>query len=295
MIWDIPGVHVGNWTDPEARTGCTVVLFDRPAVASGEIRGGAPATREFALLDPLARVQHVDAVVLSGGSAFGLAAADGVVAWCEEQGRGVPTSAGRVPIVVAMSLYDLAVGDPTVRPGAVEGRAACEAAPQRETGRVGAGCGATVGKWRGADRAVAGGLVGATERRGGLVVSALVAVNAWGDVAGHGAHGEPEPEIIDPSLTDPAADAGVADGAVGGNTTIGVVVTNAALDAVGCHHVARGGHDGLARAVSPPHSSLDGDGFVAVSTGQRAAAVDQVRWMAVTAVDRAIRALGTDR
>lgn len=304
MIWEVPGVSVGHWSDRTARTGCTAILFDPPVVASGEVRGAAPATREFALLDPMASVQRIDAVVLSGGSAFGLAAAHGAMEWCEAHDRGFPTSAGRVPIVVGMSLFDLAVGDASVRPDAGSGRAACEAAPQEVLGDVGAGTGCTVGKWRGAEAAVAGGLVGAVQRRDDLVVAALVAVNPWGDVVGTGSHHLPHPEV---SLVDEgggAEDLGVAepgageldvDDPAGTNTTIGVVVTNAVLDKVGCHHVARAAHDGLARAITPPHSSVDGDAFVAAATCEVLAHPDPVRLLALTAVDRAIRSLGSDR
>jgi len=285
VIWEVPGVSVGHWTDRDARTGCTVVLLDPPAVASGEVRGGSPATREFALLDPLATVQRVDAVVISGGSAFGLAAADGVASWCEERGRGVPTRAGRVPIVVGMSLYDLAVGDASVRPGPAEGRAACEAAPSEELGGVGAGCGATVGSWRGEDLQLPGGLVGAVERDGELVVAALVALNPWGDVVGHGHHGEPAPEAAPPW----------GDEGERTQTTLAVVATNARLDPPGCHQVARGGHDGLARAIDPPHTAADGDAVVAVSTGLLDAAADHVRRLAVRAVEHAVLSLPADR
>ncbi len=283
MIWEVPGVNVGHWTDREARTGCTVALFPPDAVASGEVRGGAPATREFALLDPLATVGQVDAVVMSGGSAFGLAACDGVAEWCEQQGRGFPTPAGRVPIVVGMSLFDLAVGDARVRPGRSEGFAACEAAPSRELGRVGAGCGATVGSWRGPELQLPGGLVGAVERDGELVVAVLAALNPWGDVVGHGRHGTPPPpQAFAPPPSRIA-------------TCLVLVVTNGSLDRVECHHVARGGHDGLARAIDPPHTAADGDAVVAVATGAVAAVGQQVRHMAVSAVERAVRSLPDDR
>lgn len=286
---------VGHWSDESARTGCTVVLFDPGAVASGEVRGGAPASHEMALLDPAATVDRLDAVVLSGGSAFGLASTAGVVRWCEETGRGVPTVGGRVPIVVGLALYDLAVGEASVRPGPDEGYEACVDASHvaggdgsvvPALGGVGAGTGATVGKWRGHDQAVRGGLVGAVERDGDLVVAALVAVNAWGDVAGVGLDGHPWPELGGP---DPLVLLGAARSSE--NTTIGVVVTNARLDKAGCHHVARGAHDGLARAVTPPHSSVDGDAFVAAATGVVDAPVDLVRARAVVVVDRAIRSL----
>src|SRR3954471_923129 len=182
----ISGVRVGHWTDTEALTGCTAVLLPEGSTASGEVRGGAPATREFELLAPHRTVEQVDAVVLSGGSAFGLAACDGVVSWLEEQGRGFPTPAGRVPIVVGMALFDLAVGDASVRPGPAEGRAACEDAREEgfETGPVGAGAGAAVGRWRGEERDA--GLSVAREAAGeeGLIVAALAVVNAFGDVRG---------------------------------------------------------------------------------------------------------------
>ena len=165
------GVEVGHWTDPDARTGCTVVVLPEATVASGEVRGGAPATRDFALLEPGRLVDHVDAVVLSGGSAFGLAAADGVVDELEAQGRGFPTTAGAVPIVVAMALFDLGVGDASVRPDATAGRSAFQARTAHvETGSVGAGTGATVGKWRGPQAAIPGGLGAAAvvRRRDGI-------------------------------------------------------------------------------------------------------------------------------
>jgi L-aminopeptidase/D-esterase-like protein len=277
MITEVAGVRVGHWTDADARTGCTVVLLPEGSVASGEVRGGAPATREFALLDPQRLVDRVDAVVLTGGSAFGLASADGVVRWCEERGLGFPTLAGPVPIVVAMGLFDLAVGDPSVRPGPAEGRAACDAATSGPVavGQVGAGTGATVSKWRGPSAVRPGGLGTATERQGDLVVSALLAVNAFGDIDGTVPGGDP-----------PAAD---PEGAPFTNTTIGVVVTNAGLDASACLLVAQSAHDGYARALVPAHTRFDGDAVVAASCGSVEADVEQVRLLAVRAVERAIR------
>jgi L-aminopeptidase/D-esterase-like protein len=284
MIWELAGVRVGHWTDAVARTGCTVVLFPGGVVASGEVRGGAPATHEFTVLDPFATVERIDAVVLAGGSAFGLAATHGVMGWCEERGRGFPTAAGPVPIVIGMALFDLMVGDGSVRPGPAEGAAACAAAGSTDLGPVGVGAGATVGNWRGPDAAVGGGLVGAVATDGDLVVAALVAVNAWGDVAGHGRAGEPWPDLqAAPESGSPPTF---------GHTTIGLVVTNARVDKVGCHHLARGAHDGLARAVTPPHSRGDGDAFVAAATGEVDASVELVRAHAVEVVDAAIRSLG---
>lgn len=288
MATDVEGVRVGHWTDAEARTGCTVVLLPEGTVASGEVRGGAPATREFALLDPTRMVTRLDAVVLSGGSAFGLAAADGVMAHLAGAGVGFETVGGPVPIVVAMSLYDLAVGDPGVRPTAEDGRRAAEAARAGavETGPVGAGTGATVAKWRGPDHRRPGGLVAATRRGGGgLVVSALVAVNAFGEP------GADPGDVADGSLT--ASD--LAEGAPGTNTTIGVVVTNARLDKVACHLLAQSAHHGLARAVSPSHTSVDGDAFVAAATGAVEAEVAVVRNLAVAAVSDAVLTLALPR
>lgn len=275
----VEGVAVGHWTDPVARTGCTVVRLPAGSVASGEVRGGAPATREFDLLVPGRLVERIDAVVLTGGSAFGLAAADGVGRACEASGLGFPTGAGRVPIVVAMAIYDLAQGDPSVRPGPTEGASAWEAAVAGpvETGAVGAGAGATTGRWRGTGSAREGGLGAASVRAGDLVVGALAVVNAAGDVVPLGE--EPGPGL--PSTP--------SDVPVGTSTTIGVVVTNARLDELGCLAAAQGAHDGLARAVHPPHLSVDGDAVVAVATGRVDATPDQVRTMAVLAFAAAIR------
>lgn len=294
MLTDVAGVRVGHWTDSRARTGCSVVLFPDGTVASGEVRGGAPGTREWELLRPDRLVERVDAVVLAGGSAFGLAACDGVAAWCEARGMGVTTGAGPVPIVVGAVLYDLGVGDPSVRPGPAEGAAACDAATDRpfDVGPVGAGAGATVGKWRGAEAAGPGGIGTATLRHGELVVSALMACNAWGDVRRgprwpHGAMVLTPPWEQAPSIT-----------TIGtttlGNTTIGVVATNARLTKAQCLLVAQSGHDGFARALDPVHTTLDGDALVAAATGAVEVTVphglETVRRMAAEAVEQAIRA-----
>jgi L-aminopeptidase/D-esterase-like protein len=274
VITEVPGVLVGHWTDEEARTGCTVVLFPTGTVASGEVRGGAPGTREWELLAPERTVAHLDAVVLAGGSAFGLAACDGVMRWCEEQGRGVATPAGPVPIVVGAVLYDLWVGDPAVRPTAASGYAACVAAANGDhpMGRVGAGTGATIGKWRGPEHARPGGIGSASRHHGELVVAALMAVNAFGDLRR-------------------AAPAREGDWPAGNpltNTTIGVVATNATLDKVGCLLVAQSAHDGLARALEPAHSTVDGDAIVAAATGGVIAPLDHVRLLAAQVVADAI-------
>ncbi|MGH9211034.1 MAG: P1 family peptidase [Acidimicrobiales bacterium] len=287
MITDVAGIRVGSWTDDRAATGCTVVLFPDGTVASGEVRGGAPASREVALLEPGRRVDRVDAVVLTGGSAFGLASCDGVVRFCEERGMGVPTPAGVVPIVVGLGLFDLWVGDATVRPGAEDGYAACEVATAGpvDLGAVGAATGATVGDGSGGRRP--GGLGSATARAGDLVVSALVAVNAAG-VVGADDESAPLAAARFEAIAAAAMVAGAADSPLG-HTTIGVVATNASLDKVGCHLVAQSAHDGLARAVFPAHTRFDGDAFVAAAVGGVTADVDAVRALAVHAVAAAIR------
>lgn len=280
----IPGVRVGHWTDVHARTGCTVVLLPEDTVASGEVRGGAPATREFALLEPSRLVRRIDAVVLTGGSAFGLASADGVMRFCEREGHGYPTAGGVVPIVVAMGVFDLAVGDGSVRPDAAAGEAACAAAREGpfRTGSVGAGTGATVDKWRGPENRRPGGIGTGRYTDGDLVVTAIAVVNAFGIVLMRGE----EP----PTPPWPRDEAEAAFGtSEANNTIVGVVITNARLDKADCLLVAQGGHDGIARCVHPPHTSVDGDAIVAAATGQVDARVDQVRALAVSAFTAAIR------
>ena len=284
----IPGVEIGHWTDPVARTGCTVIVLPPGTTASGEVRGGAPATRDFALLAPERMVDCIDAIVLAGGSAFGLAAADGVMEALEAEGRGFETDHGPVPIVVAMALYDLGTGDASVRPDAAAGRGAAKSrSAATETGAVGAGTGATVSKWLGADNAEPGGLGVATARRGELIVTAVVALNAAG-TPGPAAAGMLE-QIAAGSFTrwesrsDPFS-----------NTTLCAVLTNAALSKLDCFWVAQGGHDGLARELVPAHSRSDGDAVVAAATGPVPADVDDVRLLAVAAVAKAVRcAVGT--
>ena len=277
LISDVEGVLVGHWTDDVAQTGCTAVLFPEGTVASGEVRGGAPGTREFDLLAPERMVRRIDAAMLCGGSAFGLAACDGAMRWLEERGRGFPTPAGPVPIVVGMVLFDLMVGDASVRPDAGSGYAACDAAGASfAVGRVGAGSGATVSKTGGAATARPGGLGSASVRRGDLVVAALFAVNAFGDLR---RDGDVSAHDFDPASFE--------------NTTIGVVATNARLDKVECLLVAQGGHDGLARALDPVHATVDGDAIVAAATGRVEAPIDVVRALAARVTEDAVRAAAT--
>lgn len=276
-------VHVGHWTATDERTGCTAVMFPEGTVASGEVRGGAPATREFALLDPRRMVQHIDAVVLSGGSAFGLASAHGVMQYLQSKGRGFPTKAGPVPIVVAMALFDLA--EDVEPPGVHEGfHAAVAAGPGIAHGKVGAGAGATVGSWRGADHQSAGGL-GLGRVKSGLVeVTALIAVNPAGDIDDGVTRAEVlEGRFVEPERSTPPFE----------NTTIGVIWTNARLDKLGCRLVAESGHDGLGRALMPAHTASDGDALVAAATGDVEATSLTVRLLAAIAVEQAVRSVGT--
>lgn len=257
------GVRVGHWTG--TGTGVTVVLCPPGTVGSAEIRGGAPAERELALLEPSRAVEHVDAVVLTGGSAFGLAAADGVVTWLAEHGRGFPTRGGVVPIVPTVAIYDLVeAGD--VRPGAAEGRAAAVEADaaaggaEPARGRVGAGAGATVGKWRGPERSVPGGLgVGAAEVDGAHV-GALAVVNAIGDVV------DVDARVLAGS-TAPAGSPAFPEIQPFEATTLVVVTTEARLTKAECHLLAQSGHHGIAHAVRPSHTRYDGDVVIALATG----------------------------
>jgi L-aminopeptidase/D-esterase-like protein len=278
-IVDVPGLRVGHFTLSERLTGCSVVLAPEGAVGAVDVRGAAPGTRETDLLDPANLVDKVHAVLLSGGSAFGLDAATGVVRWLEEHQIGFETGHGRVPIVPAAVLFDLPVvreGDnPTARPNAEAGYAACKAATTAPpaAGNVGAGAGACVGKLFGLDRCMKGGIGNASVRVGPWVVGALVACNAVGDV-------------IDPSTGQILAGARTANGLQlldtqraflqgergkrplpGTNTTIGVVATNATLTKAQAKRMAMSAHDGLARSIRPAHTTLDGDTLFAMATG----------------------------
>ena len=277
-------VKVGHWSDQPARTGCTVLILPEGTVASREVRGGAPATRDLDALAPDKAVTTTDAVVLTGGSAFGLAAADGVMRFLEDAGRGVPTPAGRVPIVPTLALFDLGVGDASVRPTAENGLEAARSAtgPEFTIGQIGAGTGTLTSWWRGVDAARPGGLRYAETVMGGIVVGAWCAVNAYGDIDHGGSTSVDLAAVAD--LAPPFEFESTRT-----HTTIGAVVTNARLDKTACHVVAQGAHDGLSRALTPPHTRYDGDAFIAAATGQVPADVDTVRLMALDAVSRAIR------
>ncbi|MGH2811112.1 MAG: P1 family peptidase [Actinomycetota bacterium] len=282
MITDIPGLRVGHWTDEVGVTGCTVVLPPEGTVGSCEWRGGAPGDREWVLLQPENRVDRVHAVVLAGGSAFGLAAADGVMQWLEEQGVGWDVGIARVPIVPAAILFDLGIGDARARPGPAEGRKACEqAAGDMATGSVGAGTGCTAGKLFGRDHAVKSGIGSASVRQGELIVSALVAANPVGDVMdekGELLAGTRAPEGTPPFEFGPRE-----------NTVLAIVATNAVLSKQEVHLVSRAGQDGISSVVRPAHTRYDGDVVFSLATRQVEAAVDLVLTLAPGVVAEAIR------
>jgi L-aminopeptidase/D-esterase-like protein len=309
MSLGLDDLAVGHWTDPTGLTGCTVVIPPAGNVASVSVRGGGPGTRETDLLAPQAHLQSVSAVLLTGGSAFGLAAAQGVVAWCEANGIGYDRFGRPIPIVPAAVLFDLAVGNWDARPGPAEGEAACLAASPGEArmGNVGAGMGATVGKTAGPDYMMKGGLGHAVVSLGELVVGALAVTNAGGDVVaadGQVIAGVRLPGGVDAALAAWAEReaAGVAPAAAaepvppdgppppGGSTTLGLVATNAVLSKVEVHRVAVQAHDGMARAIRPVHTSFDGDTVFAVAAPRVEAAADMVAFLAEEALAAAIRA-----
>ncbi|ADU99210.1 P1 family peptidase [Alicycliphilus denitrificans] len=274
-ITDVAGIMVGHHSDTRRPTGCSVVIAPGGAVAGVDVRGAAPGTRETDLLAPGNLVQQVHAVMLAGGSAWGLDAASGAVRWLEEQGIGLDVGVGRLPLVPAAVLFDLHVGDMRIRPDAAAGYAACAAASGRPPaeGNVGAGSGAVVGKTFGMQHAMKGGVGTASVTVDGVTVGALIACNAVGDV-------------VDPDTGLPLAGARTADGSAlrdarrallrgepphqllaGSNTTIGVIATDAQLTKVQAQRLAVAGHDGLARAINPVHTMSDGDTLFALATG----------------------------
>jgi L-aminopeptidase/D-esterase-like protein len=294
-ITDVPGILVGHAQNEQALTGCTVILCEKGAVGGVDQRGGAPGTREVDALHPMHLVTKVHGIVVAGGSAFGLEAATGAMRFLEEKGIGFDTHIYKVPIVPSAILFDLGIGDPKVRPDAAMGYQACQnasAEPPAE-GNVGAGTGATVGKIFGTGQCMKSGIGTASMEIGaGVVVGAIAAVNAFGDV-------------IDPSTAQIIAGARskeigpVRIGAPGyfadtmhvmqtligrtvlgygsrGNTVIGVVATNAKLDKEGANKVAQMAHDGLARTIRPAHTMLDGDTIFAIATGDHPADVNIV-------------------
>ena len=287
-ITDVRGIQVGHAQDEEALTGCTVILCRRGAVAGVDVRGGAPGTRETNLLDPVNVVEKIHGIVLAGGSAFGLDAASGVMRYLEEQKVGFDTGTAKIPIVPSAILYDLSVGRNDVRPDAMMGYRAAVAASSATPaeGNVGAGMGASVGKMRGMKYAMKSGVGTWSMKINGLVIGALVAVNAIGDV-------------VDPNSGELIA--GMRSGttlgflkkkppraAVTSNTVIGVVATDAKLTKAQATKVAQMAHDGLARVIRPAHTMFDGDTIFAMATGQKKADVSMVGAFAAEVMAEAI-------
>src|SRR6266550_5190572 len=261
-ITDIPGIRVGHDTNLEAGTGCTVILCDTPAVGGVDVRGGAPATRETDLLRPMHLVEEVNAVLLTGGSAYGLDAAAGIMRYLEEHGIGIDTGVARVPIVPAAAILDLPFGSASIRPDAAAGYRACEQATAGPVlqGNVGGGTGATVGKMAGPFFMMKGGLGSAsTQLPDGTLVGALVVVNASGDVI------DPQTQQVVAGARNPLGSFIFSNPF--GNTTVAVIATSASLSKEGINKVAQMAHDGLAQAIRPAHTMFDGDTVFALALG----------------------------
>jgi L-aminopeptidase/D-esterase-like protein len=264
-ITDIPGIRVGHVTDLAAATGCTVILCDRPAIGGVDVRGGSPATRETDLLHPSRLVEEVHAIVLTGGSAFGLDAASGVMRYLAEQKIGYDVGVARVPIVPAAAIFDLAIGSASIYPDAAAGYRACQLAntgPLAQ-GNVGGGTGATVGKLASPLLATKGGLGSASmQMADGTLVGAIVVVNALGNIF------DPETQQMIAGTQSP-----LGDGATGGNpfsnTTIAAIATDASLSKEAVNKVAQMAHDGFAQAIRPAHTMFDGDAIFALALGPR--------------------------
>ncbi|GAB3500925.1 P1 family peptidase [Curvibacter fontanus] len=297
-ITDVAGIEAGHDSDPRRPTGCSVVIARGGAVGGVDVRGAAPGTRETDLLQPANLVPHVHAVLLAGGSAWGLDAAGGVMRWLDENGIGLDTGHGLVPIVPAAVVFDLGVGDGRIRPDAAAGYRACAAASRNmpAQGNVGAGSGALVGKLLGQSRAMKGGVGTASVSAGGCTVGALVVCNAMGDV-------------LDPATGQLIAGARTADGRAlqntrdallaghlprhvlaGSNTTIGVIATDAVLTKPQAQRLAQVAHDGLARSINPVHTMLDGDTLFALGTGASGKSVDMLL-LATLAAEATARAV----
>ena len=285
-ITDVPGIEVGQAQDDEALTGCTVILCRKGAVAGVDVRGGAPGTRETDLLNPSTLLQKVHAVMLAGGSAYGLDAASGVMRYLEEKNIGLDTGVAKVPIVPAAILFDLMVGRPDVRPDAEMGyRAASSASSDAPAeGNVGAGAGASVGKIYGPKSAMKTGVGTASMRVGGIVIGAIVAVNAFGDmidpsngriVAGARSNKKDVAPDDEGYFLDTLEVMKTLTGrmifkvATKSNTVIGAIATNAKLTQAEATKVAQMAQDGLARTIRPAHTMLDGDTIFTLATGQK--------------------------
>lgn len=293
-IFKIDGVKIGQVEDLKNMTGVTTIIFKDGAVAGVDVRGAAPGTRETALLEPENLVQKIHSIVLSGGSAFGLDSMGGVVSYLEENNIGLNTGVARVPIVTGAVLYDLAAGNPKVRPDFKMGYESAKIANDTEflEGNYGAGAGATIGKVKGANFSMKGGIGIYTITLEELIVSAIVAVNAWGDVI-HNGKVLAGTRSDDLTGFDPAMDIILRDKSIKGfsgrNTTIGAIITNAKLNKAQAKKIAQMGHDGFARAINPVHTMYDGDTLFAAGTGKVEFDINLVGSIGAKAVEEAIR------
>lgn len=295
-IMEVGGFRVGHAQDVQAATGCTVILCDRMSPAGLDVRGGGPASRESQILNPVAAAEGINAVLLSGGSAFGLDAAGGVQKYLEERDIGFDVGVTKVPLVSQSCLFDLVVGSKDVRPTGAMAYEACENASYEAPaeGNVGAGTGCSIGKYRGMARAMKSGFGTCAFQTGDLKVGALVAVNALGDV--YGADGEPMAGLLNQektglsnTLEEMFSDAEGKENLFTGNTTLGVVVTNAAFHKTQLTKIAGMTHNGYARAIRPVHTTADGDSIYALSLGDVSGDLNLVGAMAARAMEHAIR------
>lgn len=288
-ITDIDGVTAGHYTDKKNMTGCTVVIIEGGGVCGVDVRGSAPGTRETDLLRPTNLVQKANAIVLAGGSAFGLSAADGVMRWLEAQGQGLDTGYAHVPIVPAAVLYDLGIGSAEIRPNANSGYTACERASSKQLvqGSFGAGTGATVGKAAGMQSAAKGGFGTASiSLDNGIIVSACFAVNAFGDI--YDPNTGKKTAGIDGTSTYDIITKGAPQDFSGKNTTLGIIGTNAALTKEQANKLASMGQDGIAMCIRPAHTMFDGDTVFAFGTGQKQCDINAVLALGAEVSARAI-------
>ena len=295
-LTDIQGIKVGNAQNLKAATGCTVIICEKGATAGVDVRGGAPGTRETDLLNPVNLVQQIHAVMLSGGSAFGLDAASGAMQYLEENGVGFDVQVTKVPIVCSAVLFDLTCGDYKIRPDKKMGYEACENATNKECpeGCIGAGTGATIGKILGKDHTMKSGLGTYSVQVGDLMVGAIVAVNCLGDV-----YDTDEGKLIGGVLDNEKQGLGCTEDIMlseysmkknlfSGNTTIGVLVTNANLNKCETNKLASMTHNGYGRAMRPAHSMYDGDTIFAMATGNVEADLNVVGFLAASVMEKAI-------
>ena len=295
-IQKLQGVRIGQAQDEAGGTGCTVILSEKGMAAGLDVRGGGPASRESELLKPMAAAQVIHAVVLAGGSAFGLGAADGVMQYLEERNVGFDVGVAKVPLVCQSDLFDLTVGDPLARPDKAMGYAACQGAEKGNyrDGNYGAGCGATVGKYAGMDCCMKSGIGSYAVQIGALQVGAVVAVNALGDIfdwrTGQKIAGLRSEDGTAFRSTEELmyADTKVVENKFTGNTTIGAVITNAAFSKAALCKIAGMAQDGYARSIRPVHTTADGDSIYALSTGTVAADQDLVGALAAEVMSEAV-------